>query len=92
MRQRDLDVRVECPTDDMTALPYEIVNSKMYDQLFEMIKEHRTTIVFTNTRSGTEHVVYKLKESGLGGHRGPPRLPGQGDPAGRRGAAEEGRS
>lgn len=65
MRQRDLDIRVECPTDDMTALPYEIVNSKMYDQLFEMIQEHRTTIVFTNTRSGTEHVVYKLKERGL---------------------------
>jgi len=65
MRQRDLDVRVECPTDDMTALPYEIVNSKMYDQLFEMIQEHRTTIVFTNTRSGTENVVYKLKERGL---------------------------
>jgi ATP-dependent Lhr-like helicase len=67
MRQRDLDVRVECPTDDMTALPYEIVNSKMYDQLFDMIQEHRTTIVFTNTRSGTEHVVYKLKERGLEG-------------------------
>ena len=65
MRQRDLDVRVECPTDDMTVLPYEIVNSKMYDQLFEMIQEHRTTIVFTNTRSGTETVVYKLKERGM---------------------------
>jgi ATP-dependent Lhr-like helicase len=67
MRQRDLDVRVECPTDDMTALPYEIVNAKMYDMLYEMIQEHRTTIVFTNTRSGTEHVVYKLKERGLEG-------------------------
>ena len=67
MRQRDLDVRVICPTDDMTALPYEIVNSKMYDMLYEMIQEHRTTIVFTNTRSGTEHVVFKLKERGLEG-------------------------
>ena len=41
------------------------VNSKMYDSLYEMIQEHRTTIVFTNTRSGTEHVVFKLKERGL---------------------------
>jgi len=65
MRQRDLDVRVLCPTEDMTALPYEIVNSKMYDKLYEMILEHRTTIVFTNTRSGTEAVVFKLKERGL---------------------------
>ena len=67
MRQRDLDVQVICPTDDMTALPYEIVNNKMYDMLFEMVQEHRTTIVFTNTRSGTEHVVFKLKERGLEG-------------------------
>ena len=65
IRQRDLDVRVLCPTDDMTSLPFEIVNSKMYDQLYEMILEHRTTIVFTNTRSGTEAVVFKLKERGL---------------------------
>ncbi|NLI74583.1 MAG: ATP-dependent helicase [Euryarchaeota archaeon] len=65
MRQRDLDIRVLCPTDDMTSLPFEIVNSKMYDQLYEMILEHRTTIVFTNTRSGTEAVVFKLKERGL---------------------------
>lgn len=65
MRQRDLDVQVLCPTDDMTSLPFEIVNSKMYDQLYEMILEHRTTIVFTNTRSGTEAVVFKLKERGL---------------------------
>lgn len=67
MRQRDLDVRVLCPTDDMTSLPYEIVNGKMYDMLYEMILEHRTTIVFTNTRSGTENVVFKLKERGLEG-------------------------
>ncbi len=30
-----------------------------------MIEEHQTTIVFTNTRTGTENVVYKLKERGL---------------------------
>ena len=37
-----------------------------YDRLLkEMIERHRTTLVFTNTRSGTESVVYKLKERGL---------------------------
>ena len=65
MRQRDLDIQVICPTEDMTALPYEVVNAKMYDRLSEMINEHRTTIVFTNTRSGTENIVYKLRERGL---------------------------
>ncbi|MCU0851913.1 MAG: ATP-dependent helicase [Thermoplasmata archaeon] len=72
-RQRDLDLRVLCPTKDMTALSFEVVNSKMYDMLKGMIDEHRTTLVFTNTRSGAESVVYKLKERGLekvGTHHG----------------------
>lgn len=63
--QRDLDLSVICPADDMTSLSFEVVNSKMYDLLKEMIERHRTTLVFTNTRSGTESVVYKLKERGL---------------------------
>jgi ATP-dependent Lhr-like helicase len=72
-RQRDLDLRVICPTKDMTSLSFEVVNSKMYDLLKEMIEEHKTTLVFTNTRSGAESVVYKLKERGLeniGAHHG----------------------
>ncbi|MEW5748178.1 MAG: ATP-dependent helicase [Candidatus Thermoplasmatota archaeon] len=71
--QRDLDLRVLCPADDMTALSFEVVNSKMYDHLKEMVDGHRTTLVFTNTRSGTESVVYKLRERGLeavGAHHG----------------------
>ena len=71
--QRDLDLQVMCPAKDMTALSFEVVNSKMYDLLKEMIDQHRTTLVFTNTRSGAESVVYKLKERGLeniGAHHG----------------------
>ena len=60
-----LDLEVICPTDDMTALSSDIVNSMMYDTLKELIDSHETTLVFTNTRSGAESVVYKLKERGL---------------------------
>ncbi len=60
-----LDLKVICPTDDMTALPTEVVSSMMYDRLKELIDQHETTLVFTNTRSGAEAVVYKLKERGL---------------------------
>lgn len=63
--QKNLDLKVLCPTDDMTVLPYEIVNSKMYDLLKDLIEQHTTTLIFTNTRSGTENVVYKLKERGV---------------------------
>lgn len=60
-----LDLKVICPTDDMTTLPTDVVSSMMYDRLKELVDQHETTIVFTNTRSGAEAVVYKLKERGL---------------------------
>ena len=60
-----LDLKVICPTKDMTTLSSEIVNSMMYDTLKELVDTHETTLVFTNTRSGAESVVYKLKERGL---------------------------
>ncbi|MCQ2069772.1 MAG: ATP-dependent helicase [archaeon] len=60
-----LDLKVICPTEDMTALPTDVVSSMMYDRLKELVDEHDTTLVFTNTRSGAEAVVYKLKERGL---------------------------
>ncbi len=63
--RKELDLQVLCPAEDMTALPFEIVNSRMYDLLKEMVDQHRTTLIFTNTRSGAESVVFKLKERGL---------------------------
>ena len=63
--KKQLDLKVICPTEDMTTLSSDIVNSMMYDTLKELIDQHETTLVFTNTRSGAESVVYKLKERGL---------------------------
>lgn len=63
--KKELDLKVICPATDMTALSSDMVNSMMYDTLKEMVDEHDTTLVFTNTRSGAESVVYKLKERGL---------------------------
>ncbi len=63
--KKKLDLEVICPTEDMTTLSSDIVNSMMYDTLKELIDQHDTTLVFTNTRSGAESVVYKLKERGL---------------------------
>jgi len=63
--KKELDLEVICPTDDMTALSSDIVNSMMYDKVKEMVDQHETTLIFTNTRSGAESVVYKLKERGL---------------------------
>ncbi len=63
--RKSLDFSVVCPVRDVTAVPMEVANAKMYDQLSGLIDDHRTTLIFTNTRSGTEHVSFRLKERGV---------------------------
>ncbi len=38
------------------------IHSKMYALISELIQEHKTTLIFTNTRAATERVVNYLKE------------------------------
>jgi len=59
---KPLDIRVLCPRFDLVYTPANILNDAIYKILQELIAKHRTTIVFTNTRSATERVVYKLKK------------------------------
>ena len=63
--RKHLDLRVLCPVDDITAHPAEVVHARMYDLLAELVREHRTTLVFTNTRAGTEAVTLQLRERGI---------------------------
>ena len=56
------DIRVLCPVSDLIHTPVEITTQKMYEMLIDLIKKHRTTLIFTNTRSGTERVVFHLKQ------------------------------
>lgn len=63
--RKSLDLSVLCPVKDMTAVPMEVANARMYDLLNDLIDAHRTTLIFTNTRSGTEHVSFKLRERGV---------------------------
>ncbi len=64
-RRKDMDMQVLAPVPDITAVPYEIASERAYDTIAGLINQHRTTIVFTNTRSATESVAYKLKERGI---------------------------
>ncbi len=56
------DIRVLCPVEDLIHTPSEVTTRKMYEMLVDLIKRHKTTLVFTNTRSGTERVVFHLKQ------------------------------
>ncbi len=59
---KPVDIRVICPVKDLVHSSAEEVNEAIYRVLLDLIKKHRTTLVFTNTRSATERVVYKLRK------------------------------
>jgi ATP-dependent Lhr-like helicase len=59
---KPIDIRVVVPRLDLVYTPASILNEAIYNELAKLILQHRTTLVFTNTRSATERVVYKLKK------------------------------
>ncbi|MBS3781452.1 MAG: ATP-dependent helicase [Candidatus Thermoplasmatota archaeon] len=58
---KDMDLKVLSPVDDLIHTSGEVVNDKMYDKIDTLVKNHVTTLIFTNTRSATERVVNNLK-------------------------------
>jgi len=60
-----LDLKIITPVKDLTMVSYEVANEKMYDILVDLINKHKTTLIFTNTRSSTEHVAMRLKAMGI---------------------------
>jgi ATP-dependent Lhr-like helicase len=54
-------IRVVTPVRDLIHTPAGEVTAAMYETLYEIVKNSRTTLIFTNTRSGTERVVFHLK-------------------------------
>ncbi|MCD6468689.1 MAG: ATP-dependent helicase [Thermoplasmata archaeon] len=61
---KPFDLKLVCPTEDIVYTDADELNQLMYKELERIIEEHHTTLVFTNTRSGTERVVHHLKQSG----------------------------
>ena len=55
-------IKVISPIKSLITTPTELTLNKMYKQIIEDVKKHKTTLIFTNTRSGTERVVYNLKK------------------------------
>ncbi|MBU1975193.1 MAG: DEAD/DEAH box helicase [Nanoarchaeota archaeon] len=59
---KELDLKVVSPVKSLITTDYHTTNTKTYELLDRLIQDHRTTLVFTNTRSGTERVVHHLKD------------------------------
>lgn len=74
---KKFDLVVLSPTKDLIDVTYGDMHNALYNQIDNLIQEHKTTLIFTNTRSGTERVVHHLKEKfpkkyteNIGAHHG----------------------
>ncbi len=66
-RQRDL--AIELPASPLTPVMANEVWAEIYDRLAELVREHRTTLIFVNTRRLAERAARHLAER-LGEERG----------------------
>jgi len=58
---QDMDLQVLSPTEDLIHTPPDETNARMYERIHELVQDHETTLIFTNTRAATERVVKNLK-------------------------------
>jgi ATP-dependent Lhr-like helicase len=59
---KKIDLRVISPVNNLIDTTASEQQHGLYNLLDKLIQEHKTTIIFTNTRSATERVIHHLKE------------------------------
>ena len=57
-----MDLAVEIPRDELGPVASNEMWGEIYDRVAELIREHRTTLVFVNTRRLSERVAHNLAE------------------------------
>jgi len=62
LETKKLDIEVLAGVGDLIDTTKEEVHSSLYNLMDKLIQEHKTTVIFTNTRAATERVVNHLKE------------------------------
>src|SRR5687768_1455111 len=60
--RRDLDLAIELPGSPLEAVMAHEVWSEYYDRIAALIQEHRTTLVFVNTRKMAERLARQLSD------------------------------
>ncbi len=59
---KEMDLKVISPVENLIDTSHALMQTYLYKTLHELVQEHRTTLIFTNTRSATERVVHTLKQ------------------------------
>jgi ATP-dependent helicase Lhr and Lhr-like helicase len=60
--RREMDLAIEVPRSTLEAVMSHEVWSEYYERLVRLIQEHRTTLVFVNTRNMAERLARELSE------------------------------
>jgi ATP-dependent Lhr-like helicase len=60
--RRDMDLAVEIPRDPLSSVASTEMWADIYDRLAELILQHRSTLVFVNTRRLSERIAHGLNE------------------------------
>jgi ATP-dependent Lhr-like helicase len=60
--RRAMDLAVEVPKDELGPVASNEMWAEIYDRISALIREHRTTLVFVNTRRLAERVAHHLEE------------------------------
>ena len=59
---KKINAKVISPVKDLIYSTESEIDESMYEIINNIIKKNRTTLIFTNTRSGTERLVFNLKK------------------------------
>jgi ATP-dependent Lhr-like helicase len=57
-----MDLAVEVPKDELSAVATNAIWADVYDRVAELVRQHRSTLVFVNTRRLAERVSHSLEE------------------------------
>jgi ATP-dependent Lhr-like helicase len=77
--RRDIDVAIELPDSELEAVTSGLQLSDVLDRIAAHVLEHRTTLVFVNTRKMAERVAHQLAMR-LGSSEGTDAADGERDP------------
>ncbi len=74
---KQMDLQVMSPVSDLIDTDHATMHHAMYKLIDELVQQHKTTLIFTNTRAATERVVDHLKHKfpksysdNIGAHHG----------------------
>ncbi len=60
--KREMDLAVEVPKDELSSVATNAIWADVYDRVAELVRQHRSTLVFVNTRRLAERVSHSLEE------------------------------